>query len=106
MKANDSNLQNPNMFNLGDLLDACKNGDQKAQFQIYRLYYKTMYNICLAIINDPREAEDVMQESFLKAFEEIENYTGSESFNNWLGRVVLSNANDFRKRNNSLLFNW
>ena len=48
-----------------DLIDGCRKGDQKAQFQIYKLYYKAMYNISLRIVNDPMEAEDIMQESFL-----------------------------------------
>ena len=44
-----------------DLLDGCKNGDQRAQFQIYKLYYKAMYNTSLRIVNNTMEAEDVMQ---------------------------------------------
>jgi RNA polymerase sigma-70 factor (ECF subfamily) len=106
MEANYANIQNPDMFNLGELLEACRKNDHKAQFQIYRLFYKTMFNICLSIINDPCVAEDIMQESFLKAFETIETYNGSESFDNWLGRMVLNRATDFRNRNNSLFFNW
>ena len=39
-----------------DLLDGCKEGDQKAQFQIYKLYYKAMYNTSLRIVNDRMEA--------------------------------------------------
>ena len=54
-----------------DLLDGCKIGDQKAQFQIYKLYYKAMYNTSLRIVNDTMEAEDIMQESFLSAFEKV-----------------------------------
>ena len=46
-----------------DLIDGCKTGDQKAQFQIYKLYYKAMYNTSLRIVNDTMEAEDIMQES-------------------------------------------
>src|SRR5674476_1095026 len=59
-----------------DLLDGCKTGDQKAQFQIYKLYYKAMYNTSLRIVNDTMEAEDIMQESFLAAFEKIDTYSG------------------------------
>ena len=55
-----------------DLLDGCQIGDQKAQFQIYKLYYKAMYNTSLRIVNDTMEAEDVMQEAFLSAFEKID----------------------------------
>ena len=42
-----------------------------AQEELYRLYYRAMYNTCLRMLNDSVEAEDVMQESFLAAFLKI-----------------------------------
>jgi RNA polymerase sigma-70 factor (ECF subfamily) len=78
-----------------DLLDGCKEGDQKAQFQIYKLYYKAMYNTSLRIVNDPMEAEDIMQESFLSAFEKIETYSGTVSFGAWLKKIVINRSLDY-----------
>lgn len=77
-----------------DLLDGCKLGDQKAQFQIYKLYYKAMYNTSLRIVNDTMEAEDIMQESFLSAFEKIETYSGTVSFGAWLKKIVINRSLD------------
>jgi RNA polymerase sigma factor (sigma-70 family) len=77
-----------------DLLDGCKAGDQKAQFQIYKLYYKAMYNTSLRIVTDTMEAEDVMQESFLAAFEKIETYSGTVSFGAWLKKIVINRSLD------------
>ncbi len=77
-----------------DLLDGCKEGDQKAQFQIYKLYYKAMYNTSLRIVNDTMEAEDIMQESFLSAFEKIETYSGTVSFGAWLKKIVINRSLD------------
>jgi RNA polymerase sigma-70 factor (ECF subfamily) len=77
-----------------DLLDGCKVGDQKAQFQIYKLYYKAMYNTSLRIVNDTMEAEDVMQESFLSAFEKIDTYSGTVSFGAWLKKIVINRSLD------------
>ena len=77
-----------------DLLDECKVGDQKAQFQIYKLYYKAMYNTSLRIVNDSMEAEDIMQESFLAAFEKIDTYSGSVSFGAWLKKIVVNRSLD------------
>ena len=77
-----------------DLLDGCKFGDQKAQFQIYKLYYKAMYNTSLRIVNDTMEAEDIMQESFLSAFEKIETYSGTVSFGAWLKKIVINRSLD------------
>jgi len=77
-----------------DLIDGCKTGDQKAQFQIYKLYYKAMYNTSLRIVNDSMEAEDIMQESFLSAFEKIDTYSGTVSFGAWLKKIVVNRSLD------------
>jgi RNA polymerase sigma factor (sigma-70 family) len=77
-----------------DLLDSCKVGDQKAQFQIYKLYYKAMYNTSLRIVNDTMEAEDIMQEAFLSAFEKIDTYSGTVSFGAWLKKIVINRSLD------------
>jgi RNA polymerase sigma-70 factor (ECF subfamily) len=81
-----------------DLIDGCRLGDQKAQFQIYKLYYKAMYNTSLRIVNDPMEAEDIMQEAFLSAFEKIDTYTGAASFGAWLKRIVVNRSLDALNR--------
>jgi RNA polymerase sigma factor (sigma-70 family) len=81
-----------------DLLDRCKDGDQKAQFQIYKLYYKAMYNTSLRIVNNSMEAEDIMQESFLAAFEKIDMYSGTVSFGAWLKRIVINRSLDALSR--------
>ncbi|MCD4769245.1 MAG: sigma-70 family RNA polymerase sigma factor [Bacteroidales bacterium] len=77
-----------------NLIDGCISGDQKAQFQIYKLYYKAMYNTSLRIVSDTMEAEDVMQEAFLSAFEKIETYSGTVSFGAWLKRIVINRSLD------------
>jgi len=85
-----------------DLLDGCKTGDQKAQFQIYKLYYKAMYNTSLRIVNDTMEAEDIMQESFLSAFEKIETYSGTVSFGAWLKKIVINRSLDALSRRKAI----
>ncbi|MEN8202295.1 MAG: sigma-70 family RNA polymerase sigma factor [Bacteroidota bacterium] len=78
-----------------ELIEACKRGDQKAQFEIYRLYNAAMYNTTLRIVRDPDDAEDVMQEAFLKAFTKLRTYRGEVSFGAWLKRIVVNKALDF-----------
>jgi RNA polymerase sigma-70 factor (ECF subfamily) len=85
-----------------DLIDGCKTGDQKAQFQIYKLYYKAMFNTSLRIVNDTMEAEDVMQESFLSAFEKIESYSGTVSFGAWLKKIVINRSLDALNRRKAI----
>jgi len=85
------------------LINKCRRGDRKAQFEIYKLYYKSMYNTSLRIVKDPQEAEDIMQESFLSAFSRIETYQGKVSFGAWLKRIVINNSLDVIKKR-KLLF--
>ena len=78
-----------------ELIDASKRGDQKAQFEIYQLYFRAMYNTTLRIVGDPDDAEDVMQEAFLKAFLKLRSYRGEVSFGAWLKRIVVNQSLDY-----------
>ena len=81
-----------------DLIEACRTGDRNAQFGIYKLYYKAMYNTSLRIVNDTAEAEDIMQESFLDAFRRLNSYTGEGSFGSWLKRIVINRSLDYLRK--------
>ncbi len=81
-----------------DIIDQCREGNEKAQFQLYKLYYKGMYSICLRMINDEMEAEDVMQEAFLSAFRKMDTYKGEVSFGAWLKKIVVNRSLDHLKK--------
>ena len=81
-----------------NLLRKCCKNDRNAQFEIYQLYFKSMYNTCLRILNNSTEAEDVMQESFLVAFRQIRNYKGEGSFGGWLRKIVVNHSIDALKK--------
>jgi RNA polymerase sigma factor (sigma-70 family) len=81
-----------------EYIDRCRKGDRKAQFEIYRLYFKSMYNTSLRIVKDPQEAEDIMQESFLSAFVKINTYSGKVSFGAWLKKIVINSSLDALKK--------
>jgi RNA polymerase sigma-70 factor (ECF subfamily) len=81
-----------------EIIDQCREGSQKAQFQMYKLYYKPMYSICMRIINNETEAEDVMQEAFLSAFRKIDTYKGEVSFGAWLKKIVINRSLDVLKK--------
>ena len=81
-----------------NIIDKCRIGDQKAQFQLYKLYYKSMYNTSFRIVNETMEAEDIIQESFLSAFDKISSYSGEVSFGAWLKKIVINNSLDIVKK--------
>ena len=76
------------------LIDKCIKGDKRAQFKIYEYYYKAMYNTSYRIIGDEMEAEDVMQDAFLSAFNNINTYKGEVSFGAWLKKIVVNRSLD------------
>lgn len=75
---------------LKNTLENCKVNDRKAQFELYKLYSKAMYNICLRMMKDEAEAEDVLQESFVKAFRNLGSYQYQATFGAWLKRIVIN----------------
>jgi RNA polymerase sigma factor (sigma-70 family) len=77
-----------------DLIRGCQGNDRKAQFQVYKLYYKAMFNTAIRIVNDSAQAEDIMQEAFLEAFRQIGNYRGESSFGTWLKKIVINKSID------------
>jgi RNA polymerase sigma-70 factor (ECF subfamily) len=81
-----------------EIIDQCREGSQKAQFQLYKLYYKAMYSVSIRIINNELEAEDVMQEAFLSAFNKLDTYKGEVSFGAWLKRIVVNRSLDYLKK--------
>jgi RNA polymerase sigma factor (sigma-70 family) len=87
-----------------DLIDKCNEGDQRAQFQIFKLYHKAMYNTSLRIVNNPMEAEEIMKEALLSAFETINTYSGIVSFDTWLKNMVINRSLDaIRRERNAIL---
>jgi len=77
------------------LIAQCKKGEQKAQIQLYKLYYKAMFNSSLRIVKSKADAEDIMQDSFLDAFNKIQQYSEEGSFGGWLKRIVVNNSLDY-----------
>lgn len=81
-----------------EIIERIKRGERKAQFEIYKLYYKAMYNTALRIVNSSLEAEDIMQDAFLSAFSKITTYKGEVSFGAWLKKIVVNKSLDFLKK--------
>jgi RNA polymerase sigma-70 factor (ECF subfamily) len=84
MKTNFSNSTDMTSGYPYELIEECKRGDQKAQLQIYKLYYRQIFSICTQITSDRDVAEELMQESFLLAFENINTYIRNLSFSSWI----------------------
>lgn len=87
---------------IDQLIESCKKGSQSAQFEIYELYYRAMFNTALRIVQSSYEAEDVMQEAFLSAFTKLDTFKGEVPFGAWLKRIVINRSLTQIKKKNKL----
>ena len=81
------------------LVAECKQGSKKACYELYRLYSKAMLNVAFRIVGSIDEAEDVLQEAFLDAFNRIKDFRQETTFGLWLKQIVVHRSiNLLRKR--------
>jgi RNA polymerase sigma factor (sigma-70 family) len=80
------------MVDLDKILAGCKKNDPKAQQLLYtRFAYKTM-GICLRYSGNRMEAEDILQDAFIKIFQKISDFRAEGSFEGWIRRIVVTTA--------------
>lgn len=80
----------PTITHINDLVARCQKGNQRAQMEVYERYYRAMYNTSVRIVKDTAEAEDIMQEAFLKAFSKINTLQEVSTFGAWLKRIIVN----------------
>ena len=82
-----------------DLVVECKKGSRRAQYELYKLYSKAMFNVSLRILNDTDEAADVLQEAFIDAFARIADFRQETTFGLWMKQIVINKSiSQLRKR--------
>lgn len=87
-----------------DIIELSKAGNNKAQFQLYKLYAKAMFNICVRMMNNTEEAEDILQEAFTEAFLKLDTFRHESTFGAWLKRIVINKCiNAIKKKKAELI---
>lgn len=75
-----------------DIIEGCVRHNRKAQQMLYDKYSRFLLGICIRYADDKAEAEDILQESFLKIFFNIKDFSGTGSFAGWLRKVAVNTA--------------
>jgi RNA polymerase sigma-70 factor, ECF subfamily len=75
-----------------DMIMRARQGDKEALAQLYRLYRDNVYRICLRMVRNPSDAEDLVQETFLRVINKIHTFRGDSQFTTWLYRVTKNVA--------------
>ena len=80
------------------LIESCKKQSSKAQMEVYRIFYRSIYNTCYRILRRQDDAEDAMQDSFIKVFEKIESYSSGTPFEAWIKRIAINTSIDMLRK--------
>lgn len=81
-----------------EIVENCTKGDRHAQFELYRLYSRAMYNICLRMLRNEMDAEDLLQNSFVDIYSKIHTFRYQSSIGAWIKRIVINNCINFLKK--------
>lgn len=77
---------------LDQLIEECKKHNPKAQEQLYHLFSKKFFGLCLKYSSNYADAQDNLQDGFILLFKKIEQFSGKGSFEGWAKRVMINNA--------------
>ena len=81
------------------IIDGCTRHDRRSQQELYNRYSRYLLGICLRYASDKAEAEDILQEVFLKIYFNITEYSGTGSFTGWLRKIAINTAITHYHRN-------
>lgn len=73
-----------------DVLARAQAGDHQAFAQLYALHKRRVYSLCLRMVNNVAEAEDLTQEAFLQLHRKIATFRGDSAFSTWLHRMAVN----------------
>jgi RNA polymerase sigma factor (sigma-70 family) len=92
-------VDNLNIYIHAPLIEECRKGSSKAQFRLYNHYSKAMYNLAHRILNNREDAEDILQESFVECFRNIDSFRFESTFGAWLKKIVVNKCiNQIKKK--------
>lgn len=81
------------------LIQGCVDGNADAQRQLYETYARKMMGVCLRYASDYEEAQDILQDGFVKVFQKLGSFQGKGSLEGWIRRTIVNTALDNFRRN-------
>ena len=84
-----------------NILKGCLNGDRSAQKALYEKYKVPMFRVCLRYAQSRQEAEDMLQDGFIKVFSDLKKFRADGALGGWIRKVMVNTAlMEIRKRKN------
>ncbi|MDD3688287.1 MAG: sigma-70 family RNA polymerase sigma factor [Tenuifilaceae bacterium] len=81
-----------------NILERCCESDRKAQQALYTIYAPTMYGVCLRYYPNTDIARDILQDGFVKVFENISSFRFEGSFEGWMRKIMVNTALEYHRK--------
>jgi len=82
-----------------ELVLACLKNNREAQHKLYKRFASKMYGICLRFSHGDNQAQDILQEGFIKVFNHLNKFRFEGSLEGWMKRIIVNVAIDYIKKN-------
>ena len=82
------------------LIAGCIKGERNCQRELYNMFSAKMFSVCLRYSKNQMDAEDILQEGFIKLFNNLEKFRGEGSFDGWVRRIFANTAIEHLRRKN------
>jgi RNA polymerase sigma-70 factor (ECF subfamily) len=86
-----------------DLIVGCLAGNRRMQEELYSRFSPRMYAVCLRYAGNAEEAEDILQEGFIKVFKKLDSFRSEGSFEGWVRRIFVNTAIEHFRRKRYLM---
>jgi RNA polymerase sigma factor (sigma-70 family) len=90
-------------YTIDDLVKRCKAGERKAQELLYKQFASKMLGVCLRYATDRMEAEDMLQNGFIKVFQKIGDYRNEGSFEGWIRRIMVHSSIEYYRKHHKMM---
>lgn len=93
------NLKSNHIHTESDLVNGCIRGDSQMQRELYDRYSSKMYGVCLRYAGNTNDADDILQEGFIKVYNNLHKFRGEGSLEGWIRRIFINTCiEQFRKK--------
>ena len=86
-----------------ELITDCRKGSRKASEELYKLLASKMLGVCMRYAADKMEAEDMLQNGFIKVFNKLDDYRGEGSFEGWVRRIMVHTSIEYYRKHHKMM---
>lgn len=90
-------------YTINELITRCKAGERTAQELLYKQFASKMLGVCMRYATDKMEAEDMLQNGFIRIFKKLDDYRGDGSFEGWVRRIMVHCSIEYYRKHHKMM---